>query len=126
MLRFAILTHDYPELHWDLLLEVETGLRTWRLQRPANENGPILALPLANHRKEYLDYEGPVSGNRGHVTRWDYGELEWLLMSPLCIRARLRGNRLQGEIQVQATELPANGDPGVWQFTCVPERVLPQ
>ena len=116
MPRFAILTHDHPELHWDLLLERETALRTWRLQRPPDETGPISALPLADHREAYLDYEGPVSGNRGHVSRWDSGEMEWLLETPLCVRARLRGTRIKGEIQLQPTS-----DPNVWEFTCVAE-----
>ncbi len=28
---------------------------------------------LPDHRREYLDYEGPVSGDRGRVWRWDSG-----------------------------------------------------
>jgi hypothetical protein len=28
---------------------------------------------LAEHRIDYLDYEGPVSGDRGHVTKWTAG-----------------------------------------------------
>ena len=34
MPRFVILEHDYPELHWDLMLETAGALRTWRLLRP--------------------------------------------------------------------------------------------
>lgn len=117
MPRFAILTHDHPQLHWDLLLEQESGLRTWRLPYSADTPGPISVLSLADHRKLYLDYEGPVSNNRGHVTRWDGGEMEWLQLSPECIRARLHGQRLKGEIVLQASS-----DPSVWEFTCVPEQ----
>lgn len=120
MPRFAILTHDFPELHWDLLLEQESSLRTWRLQAPANSGGVIVAVPLDDHRKIYLDYEGPVSGNRGEVTRWDGGEMEWVLDSPTCVRARLSGKIVNGEIWLQAT-----GDSKQWKFTCAPAPVSP-
>ncbi len=36
----------------------------------------IAALALPEHRLAYLDYEGPVSGNRGSVKRWDAGWYE--------------------------------------------------
>lgn len=37
------------------------------------------ALPL--HRRRYLDYEGPISGNRGQVERVASGRLRWLRMA---------------------------------------------
>jgi len=73
MPRFVILEHDHPHLHWDLMLEAGGVLKTWRLAKPPVELGPILAEPLGDHRIAYLDYEGPVSGGRGTVTRWDAG-----------------------------------------------------
>jgi hypothetical protein len=77
MPRFAILEHDHPELHWDLLLERGPVLRAWRLAQPPTQIGQtIAAVALAEHRLVYLDYEGPVSGNRGTVRRWDHGFYE--------------------------------------------------
>lgn len=67
--RFAILKHDHPFLHWDLLLEEESTARTWRLLRKPCLTEPIAAQPLAPHRLLYLDYEGPVSDERGNVER---------------------------------------------------------
>lgn len=67
--RFVILRHDHPVLHWDLLLEHLTSAATWRLESLPRENSVISAERIADHRLLYLDYEGPVSGNRGHVTR---------------------------------------------------------
>jgi len=67
--RFVILKHDFPFLHWDLLLEEESSARTWRLLRMPCLNEPIAAEPLPAHRLLYLDYEGPLSDNRGHVER---------------------------------------------------------
>jgi len=36
----------------------------------------VTATALPDHRKEYLEYEGPVSGNRGSVKRVDQGKFE--------------------------------------------------
>jgi hypothetical protein len=95
--RFVILQHDHPFLHWDLMLEVGDALRTWRLlEEPAL--GKVIAIePLGDHRKLYLDYEGPVSGGRGAVRRWDAGELEWRIDETERVVVRLAGQRLSGE-----------------------------
>jgi hypothetical protein len=93
MPRFVILEHDHPELHWDLMLESGGMLRTWRLARPPQTPGePIDALALPNHRLYYLDFEGPVSGGRGNVQRWDTGQYEQASDGTLCFDGtRLRG-----------------------------------
>lgn len=82
-MRFAVLLHQLPEGsresdHFDLLLEHEGTLLTWRLAiEPLLENARSLATKLPDHRLVYLTYEGPISGNRGTVTRVAEGELEW-------------------------------------------------
>jgi hypothetical protein len=73
MPRFVILEHDHPVLHWDLMLETGEILRTWRLAVLPKPKLEIPATYLSEHRRMYLDYEGPVSGNRGRVARWDSG-----------------------------------------------------
>jgi DNA polymerase Ligase (LigD) len=73
MPRFVILEHDHPDLHWDLMLEAGDILQTWRLAQAPDGSQPIDATALGDHRVVYLDYEGPVSGNRGTVKRWDAG-----------------------------------------------------
>jgi len=72
--RYVLLTHDWPHRHWDLMLEQEEDLKTWRLESEPVLNQWITATPLPPHRLAYLDYEGPVSGGRGAVTRFDYGD----------------------------------------------------
>lgn len=67
--RFVILEHNHPFLHWDFLVEGPELATTWRLMREPCVGEPILAEPIADHRLMYLDYEGPVSGDRGHVER---------------------------------------------------------
>ena len=72
--RFVILEHDHPFLHWDLLMQHGEALAGWRLLSPVAGAVWIAAEPLPNHRLMYLDYEGPVSNNRGVVTRVASGE----------------------------------------------------
>ncbi len=71
--RFAILTHDQPFIHWDLLLEAGEVAWTWRLLDEPGPDRTVRSERIGDHRLLYLDYEGPVSGHRGNVTRWDSG-----------------------------------------------------
>lgn len=76
MPRFVLLKHDFPFLHWDLMLEDGEILRTWRLLVSPDSTDVLPAQSSFPHRLIYLDYEGPVSGNRGNVKRWDKGYYE--------------------------------------------------
>jgi hypothetical protein len=114
MRRFVVLTHDWPCWHWDFMLEEEEGLRTWRLDGPPHSAGGITALPLEPHRLAYLDYEGPVSGARGTVKRWDRGEYEVLEAAPLHLLIALRGARLQGTARLD------NEGHGGWRYHFAP------
>jgi hypothetical protein len=67
--RFVILRHDSPFLHWDLLLEEEESALCWRLLREPCCDEPIAAEVLPPHRLLYLDYEGPLTDDRGSVQR---------------------------------------------------------
>jgi hypothetical protein len=77
MPRFVILEHDHPALHWDFMLEAGPVLRTWRLAAPPQSAQAVRATASFNHRLHYLDYEGPLSGDRGSVRRWDAGTFSW-------------------------------------------------
>jgi DNA polymerase ligase (LigD)-like protein len=100
-MRFVILEHDHPFLHWDLMLEAGKVLRTWRLLTEPVMGMAIAAEPLGDHRKMYLDYEGPVSGGRGQVRRWDAGMLEWKVDSAERTVVQLKGTRVKGEVIVE-------------------------
>jgi hypothetical protein len=95
MPRFVILEHDWPTRHWDFLLEAGDVLRAWRL---LEEPGPGRTVPAEanfDHRPIYLDFEGPLTGDRGSVTRWDAGSFEWIEIEPK-IAVQLNGNKLKG------------------------------
>ena len=101
MARFVILTHDWPALHWDFLVEADEVLRAWRLLSEPLANEEVRAEPNADHRLFYLDYEGPVSGGRGYVSCWDHGSCEWLADEATRIEIVLRGTKLIGTAVLQ-------------------------
>lgn len=96
MPRFAVLAHDHPFPHWDLLLEAGESCRTWRLLEEPGPGRAVAAEPLPDHRPHYLTYEGPVGGNRGTVTRWDAGAFEWISDDGSETAVELSGARLRG------------------------------
>jgi hypothetical protein len=51
----------------------------------------------------YLDYEGPVSGNRGHVIRWDNGTFAWQQIQANRLIVELNGERLRGSLILEQT-----------------------
>jgi hypothetical protein len=104
MPRFVILQHDHPELHWDLMLESGPVLRTWRLSAPPAPGRAVHAEASFDHRPVYLDYEGPVSGDRGAVKRWDAGTFTWEHDSPERVIVRLQGQCVQGSAVLQQIE----------------------
>ncbi|MCI0704775.1 MAG: hypothetical protein L0241_27270 [Planctomycetia bacterium] len=115
MTRFVILTHDWPSPHWDFLVEFDNALRAWRLRSEPAADVDIPAEPNALHRLLYLDYEGPVSGGRGSVSRWDAGTCSWIADEPDRVELELRGSKLVG----RAT-LRAEGDRWVFRFMANP------
>lgn len=100
MPRFVILEHDFPTLHMDLLVERDGMLVSWRLPSAPRLGEAFTATESAPHRMLYLDYQGPVSGERGCVTRWDGGECVWLEYAPDRVRIRLIGEKIAGELTV--------------------------
>ena len=92
--RFVILYHSMPEGdprqdHLDLMVEVPGSnppvLATWAIENrnldlDSLEDFAEPAVRLPDHRIEYLQYEGPVSDNRGSVRRVVSGTA-WALSS---------------------------------------------
>ncbi len=99
MARYVLLHHDWPSEHYDLMIEVDGELHTWRLAAPPTA-GEQLIDRIANHRLEYLNYEGPVSNNRGQVKRIAKGEYTATTRHHNNYQLMLSGD-LQGEAQLQ-------------------------
>jgi len=96
MPRFVILRHTLPAgdrqgTHFDLMLEDDGKLLTWALPELPRAGDDLIATQLPDHRIAYLDYEGPISDDRGEVQRVDEGEFVWLQRSDELQRLELDG-----------------------------------
>ena len=101
MARFVILRHETPAgyprpSHWDFMLESEEILQTWALFHDPRQPTLQQAEVLGDHRLAYLELEGPLSGDRGHVVRWDQGSYEVIDRTEGSWKVALDGRRLQG------------------------------
>lgn len=117
---YVVLYHQCPAgsarpSHWDFMLSTGATLRTWALPEEPTADKRLLADALSDHRLEYLQYEGPLTGNRGSVTRWDAGQYQVECDEPGRLVVRLRGGRLQG----LATLEPLAGEEAAqrWSFS---------
>ena len=104
--------------HWDFMLEREGVLRTWAIDDLPSRVQTIAAHALPDHRLDYLDYEGPVSGNRGSVTCYDRGEYELLDETLERLRITLHGEKMDGRMVL--TRAGANDE---WQIEFVSEQI---
>ncbi|HUE74229.1 MAG TPA: DNA polymerase ligase N-terminal domain-containing protein [Pirellulaceae bacterium] len=105
MPRFVILFHETPPdydrgPHFDLMLEGGAALRTFALPHWPAAGETVPCEQLADHRLAYLDYEGPISGGRGHVTRHESGEYE-IVETGETLVLRLYGQRLKGTLSLE-------------------------
>jgi hypothetical protein len=116
MPRFVVLHHESSRAtHFDFMLEAGEVLKTWSLPQPPRSGVEMECMALADHRLAYLDYEGPISGDRGSVTRWDYGEYtverqtasQWVL--------HMAGEKLAGTVTLHSS----SEDPHEWCFRFV-------
>lgn len=118
MPRYVILEHDAPRgLHWDLLLETAGLLSAWAIQCPPDEPGEHPAEKLPDHRRLYLEYEGPISGNRGTVRRWDWGEYRIRRRGEDLLEFSVRGERWRGSVRLMRSQ----SDPAKWSLCYSPE-----
>lgn len=97
--RFVLLEHCWDGCHWDLMLEAGNSLRTWALSSPPTDSEEILATSLPDHRLDYLDYEGPISNDRGSVRRLDRGFFELITWEDDLVRVRFLGDQVIGEAE---------------------------
>jgi hypothetical protein len=117
MARWALLKHTTPDgaFHYDWLMEPsgvpEAALITFRVfERPDDAGVDRLAAQrLADHRRVYLEYEGPLTGGRGSVERVGEGTCEVIVDGAVfeveiegAVRRRWRGVRAEprGDVYV--------------------------
>jgi len=115
-MRFVVLHHtDWPGRpdHYDLMLQFAPGenddsaiLKTFATTRDEFPSPFVPLKKIADHRRAYLELQGPVSGGRGHVTRMDEGNFR--LLSPAepawqLVRVEFFGQILRGMFQLRCT-----------------------
>ena len=74
--QFVIQQHQTPKgIHWDLMLQADQALLTWRLSVPPKQisNEEASAQKIADHPLRFLTYEGPVQNQTGSVKIADTG-----------------------------------------------------
>jgi hypothetical protein len=114
-LRYVLLRHEVPPSfgrgsHWDLMLEpsADAPLWTWEVLVALANSPPhavtTIARRLPDHRRVYLDYEGPLSGDRGHVTRQAAGTLRWHSHDTDSLTATIDGRQLRGILRLRSLE----------------------
>jgi hypothetical protein len=103
-----------PGIHWDLMLEAGESLRTWELDAVPTPGATVFAAPLPAHRLDYLDYEGPISGDRGTVRRIVCGTYEIVRDDQLELVVRLEGQLLLGRLHLRPDPTDSAGR---WRIT---------
>lgn len=75
--RFVIQKHirESEPTHWDLMLEQDGILETYRLALPPEKWGgkAIEAIKIFDHQFKFLSYEGSVNKGKGRVEMADCG-----------------------------------------------------
>jgi len=103
-MRFVIQQHIAKDEHFDLMTETEglDTLLTWKIAKGDMDllvKGNIVkAERLAEHRKEYLIYEGLLSKGRGSVKIFDSGDCSTVFNENNKIVFKLDGKKLAGNI----------------------------
>lgn len=111
--RFVIQQHTKPDdLHWDLMLECDGVLQTYRLDKPPAE---ILisdagAEKIFDHPIRFLTYQGPVNNGKGNVKIADEGTYQTIESSDNNIKFKLDGKILTGSFILKHVK------ENLWQF----------
>ena len=103
MPRFVILHHHQIENpHWDLMLERDESLATWQVAaNPATWSAnPITCRRIFDHRKKYLNYQGPLSDDRGQVKRHETGNFHPIEISERHWSIELQSQKLTGTLSL--------------------------
>jgi hypothetical protein len=109
--RFVVLEHtDHAGVHFDLMIDAGDSLATWKCPQPPESaiNGERVCVRLEDHRRLYLDYEGPISGGRGEARQYDQGTCMVHQRTASRWELSFRGQRLIGRFALEP--LPAGGD----------------
>ena len=107
--QFVVQEHKTPYgIHWDLMLEYEGQLWTWRIGiHPSDiHKQPIAAERIADHPLKFLTYEGPVQNATANVTIVDKGGLYFQKIDTQIIAVEFEGDFLKGVFTLRLEKAP--------------------
>jgi hypothetical protein len=105
--RFVIQKHTSgKDTHWDLMLQVENTLKTYRLDKSPHQilHASANATEILDHQIKFLTYEGPVNQGKGNVCIVENGTYEIIHKGPECISLNLNGKTLIGRYNLKHIE----------------------
>ncbi len=117
--RFVIQEHRRDDdVHWDLMLEVDDLLLTWRLNIPPAQITvhPAEAVRISDHPLRFLTYQGPVRNGAGRVKIADSGTYRRSDETSDKIELYLAGRILSGPFVLERC------DDAIWQFMAIINR----
>lgn len=105
--RYVIQEHQASDgVHWDLMLQRDDCLWTWRMDRPPVKIGdaPLPLEKIADHPLRFLTYEGPVQNGTGSVRIADHGTIELTEQTPDLLTVAFDGQHLKGRFNLRKTD----------------------
>jgi hypothetical protein len=104
--RFVLLWHELDHIpdrqsHFDLMIEHAGEFITLELLQWPSEIEPIRGRFLPAHRLAYWELEGPISNNRGSVSRMTRGSYETNFFEPGLWRLALSSDNLTAQIELR-------------------------
>jgi bifunctional non-homologous end joining protein LigD len=102
--RFVVHRHqkESEPTHWDLMLEREGILETYRLAEPPEKwgKGAIEAVKIFDHPLKFLSYEGSVNKGKGRVEIADCGTYRLIKKNENQQQISFAGKLFRGEFQI--------------------------
>ena len=118
--RFVVLLHSWKGGdHYDLMIDDGGRLATFKSIHPPESagNDGLECTRIGEHRRIYLDYEGPVSEDRGFVRRHDAGTCILEARSESQWRVTFQGRRLRGSFRLDRLDQSAEA----WRLEALSE-----
>lgn len=105
MPSFVVLSHTFSKAqsgqnHLDLMIEYDGQLLTWRIMQWPPSTETQVAIQLPPHRLAYLEYEGPVSGNRGTVRRVARGSCQIVRLDNSNLEVQIHSDNASGVLKI--------------------------
>ncbi len=97
--KFVIQKHTTAnDVHWDLMLEKDATLQTYRLELPPEKlaNQSSTAIKIFDHQLKFLTYQGSVNQGQGSVQIADAGTYRLISDNNDCQKMEISGEILKG------------------------------